>query len=133
MEQGAAFFRMFWDCAIPHVCIENPVMHGHAGRLINVDFAQSVQPWQFGHMECKRTCFWLRGLPLLQPTSDLQTETMALPYSQRARLHCLPPGPERWKIRSKTFQGIADAMAEQWGSLSKEQLSRLSKRQKTMF
>jgi len=133
MRQGAAFFRLFWECKVPHVCIENPVMHGHASRLIGADFAQSVQPWQFGHRECKRTCFWLRGLPLLQPTSDLQAETMALPYAERCRLHCLPPGPDRWKIRSKTFEGIAAAMADQWGGLSREQLDRLARRQKSLF
>jgi hypothetical protein len=69
----------------------------------------------FGHMETKATCLWLKGLPNLEPTNNVKEETMALPYKVRNRLHYLPPSPDRWKIRSTTYQGIADAMASQWG------------------
>jgi hypothetical protein len=71
--------------------------------------SQTIQPWQFGHGEIKRTCFWLRNLPPLQPTKIVEGRT--------ARAHRAPPGPNRWKERSRTLKGIADAMAEQWGSL----------------
>jgi hypothetical protein len=71
----------------------------------------------FGHKETKATCLWLKGLPKLVPTTDLKEETMALPRKERMRLHYLPPSADRWKIRSETFQGIADAMANQWGKV----------------
>ena len=68
---------------------------------------QIVQPWQFGHGETKATCLWLKGLPLLQPTNVVE--------GREAKVHKMGPSPDRWKLRSKTYQGIADAMAEQWG------------------
>lgn len=68
---------------------------------------QIIQPWQFGHGETKATCLWLYNLPLLKPTNVVE--------GREARIHKLPPSKDRWKIRSKTYQGIADAMAEQWG------------------
>lgn len=69
---------------------------------------QIIQPWQFGHGETKATCLWLKGLPLLQPTNIVE--------GREARIHRMPPSPDRWKERSKTFSGIADAFASQWGS-----------------
>jgi len=72
-----------------------------------VSQTQIVQPWQFGHGETKATCFWLENLPPLVPTDIVN--------GREQRLHKLPPSPERWKLRSETYQGIADAMAEQWG------------------
>lgn len=69
---------------------------------------QIIQPWQFGHGETKATCLWLKGLPLLQPTNIVE--------GREARIHRMPPSPDRWKERSKTFQVIAEAMAMQWGS-----------------
>jgi hypothetical protein len=71
----------------------------------------------FGHKESKATCLWLKNLPLLTPTDNVKEAMMLLPIKERQRLHWLPPSPDRWKIRSKTFQGIANAMAEQWDSL----------------
>jgi hypothetical protein len=68
-------------------------------------------------MEQKATCLWLDGLPLLQPTKIVKDEMMQLPKKERQRVHYLPPSPDRWKIRSTTYQGIADAMAAQWGAL----------------
>jgi len=71
----------------------------------------------FGHPEQKATCLWLKGLPQLTPTNNVKTAMMALPRRERERLHYLPPSPDRWKIRSKTFAGIATAMAQQWSTL----------------
>lgn len=95
--------------------MENPV--GVLPRLGMIKPAQYVQPYQFGHMEQKKTGLWLHNLPELRPTNDVYEEMMKLPKNERERLHYLPPSPDRWKIRSTTFQGIADAMAAQWGWL----------------
>ena len=111
LRDGAALFSAFWNAPIERVAIENPVMHRHAKALI-VNYqepAQSVQPWQFGHGEVKRTCFWLRNLPPLKPTSIVA--------GREARVHRMPPGPDRWRERSRFFTGIADAMADQWGGV----------------
>ena len=109
LETGAALFSAFWNAKIPRIAVENPVMHKHAKALIE-DYAppaQSVQPWQYGHGEVKRTCLWLRGLPVLTPTDVVE--------GREARVHRMPPGPNRGKERSRFFSGIADAMADQWG------------------
>lgn len=109
LRTGAALFSALWNAAIPHIAIENPVMHKHAKALIEGyrEFSQSVQPWQFGHGETKRTCFWLRNLPPLVPTEVVE--------GREARVHRMPPGPDRWRERSRFFPGIAAAMADQWG------------------
>lgn len=109
LREAADLFSVFWCAPILRVAVENPVMHRHAKALIR-DYrppAQSVQPWQFGHGETKRTCLWLRGLPLLRPTKIVEGRT--------PRVHHMPPSPDRWKERSRTYEGIAAAMAEQWG------------------
>jgi len=111
LEAGAALFSVFWNAPIERICIENPVMHRHAKALI-VNYrepSQSVQPWQFGHGEVKRTCFWLKNLPVLTATDIVA--------GREARVHRMPPGPDRGKERSRFFAGIATAMAEQWGGL----------------
>ncbi len=115
LDEAADFFRMLLHADIPRICIENPIMHKHAKERIGLHQSQVVQPWMFGHMEQKATCLWLKGLPLLNPTNDVKDEMLKLPNSQRQRIHYLPPSKDRWKIRSTTFQGIADAMADQWG------------------
>jgi hypothetical protein len=109
LREGAALFSAFWNAPIPRVAVENPIMHKHAKALIEnyADPAQTIQPWQFGHGETKGTCLWLRGLPKLTPTQIVEGRT--------ARVHRMPPGPDRWKERSRTFSGIAEAMADQWG------------------
>jgi len=109
LETGAALFSAFWNAKIPRIAVENPVMHRHAKALIEgyAPPAQSVQPWQYGHGEVKRTCLWLRGLPVLTPTDVVD--------GREARVHRMPPGPNRGKERSRFFSGIADAMADQWG------------------
>lgn len=98
------FVRYLMAAPIPRICIENPVSI-ISSRIRKPD--QSIQPWQFGHGEVKRTCLWLKNLPRLHPTEIVD--------GREARVHRMPPGPDRWRERSRTFQGIADAMANQWG------------------
>ena len=107
MKEGAEFFVECLNANAPLLCVENPIMHKHAVSIIGRRQDQIIQPWQFGHGEQKATGLWLKGLPLLQPTDIVE--------GREQRLHRLPPSKDRWKIRSLTFQGIADAMAEQWG------------------
>ena len=114
--EGAEFFRKLLESPIERIAIENPIMHKYAKQLIGgVKQTQVVQPWMFGHMEQKATCLWLKGVKPLIESSNVKAEMMLLPKNERERLHYLPPSPDRWKIRSTTYQGIADAMATQWG------------------
>lgn len=92
--------------------IENPI--GIMSSLYRKP-DQIIQPWMFGHPETKATCLWLRNLPLLQPANDVREQMLALPAAQRNRIHHMPPSKDRWKLRSKTYPGIADAMAAAWG------------------
>ena len=99
-------------CSVaPKVCMENPV------GALPVKHSQYVQPWQFGHAESKKTGFWLFGLPLLMETQNVKSEYDQLPKNKAQRLHYLSPSKDRAKLRSETYTGIAQAMAEQWGSL----------------
>lgn len=109
LDEGAELFSDCWNAPIERVCVENPVMHKHAkARIKNYqEFAQSVQPWQFGHGEVKRTCFWLKNLQPLKPTNIVS--------GRDARVHKMPAGENRWRERSRFYKGIAEAMAEQWG------------------
>ncbi len=117
LDEGAAFFKVLLNANIQRIAVENPIMHKYAKeRIGGIQQSQVVQPWMFGHMEQKATCLWLKGLPLLTPTDNVKDEMMKLPKNQRERLHYLPPSPTRWKERSKTFDGIAKAMARQWGN-----------------
>ena len=106
MYAAAEFFRLCLGADAPHVAVENPIMHRHARAIVG-DPAFMVQPWQFGHGETKRTYFWTRGLPDLRPTKVVS--------GRRARVHRESERPDRWKNRSRTYPGIAQAMAEQWG------------------
>lgn len=115
MKQGALFFKKLLECDIPRICIENPIMHKYAKEIIGSNFTHSVQPYQFGHKEQKRTCLWLKGLPELLETNNVKEEMMKLTKKERQRIHYLPPSKDRWKLRSTTFKGIAEAMANQWG------------------
>lgn len=115
LVDGAVFFRELLHAPIPKVAVENPVMHGWAARIVGTSQTQVVQPWMFGHPETKATGLWLRGLPPLTPTDDVRDVMRALPEKERNRIHRLPPTPDRWKLRSMTFSGVAEAMAEQWG------------------
>jgi hypothetical protein len=117
MREGATFFKALLDAPIARICVENPIMHKYAVEIIGRKQNVVVQPFQFGHLEQKATGLWLKGLPILTPTKNVKPEMLALPDNQRQRLHYLPPSPDRWKARSRTFQGIANAMAQQWGLL----------------
>jgi hypothetical protein len=99
LDEGADLFAAFWNAPIPHKCIENPVMHKHAkARIKNYQPpAQSVQPWQFGHGECKRTCLWLHDLPPLTPTQIVE--------GREQRVFRMPPGPEPLGRTIAIFQG----------------------------
>jgi site-specific DNA-cytosine methylase len=103
-QEGIDFFMLFARLDCPRVAIENPVgiMSTHYRKP-----DQIIQPWQFGHGETKATCLWLKGLPKLLPTNIVE--------GREARIHRMPPSPTRWKERSKTYPGIAQAMAQQWG------------------
>lgn len=120
LDEGAALFSACWNAPIERVCVENPVMHKHAKERIE-NFrpaAQTVQPWWFGDEAFKATGLYLRNLPKLTPTNRLMPPAAGTDEHIRwSAIHRAPPGPERWKIRSKTFQGLADAMAAQWGGL----------------
>jgi hypothetical protein len=106
IEQAEAldFVRRLLDAPIPRIALENPISI-ISSRIRKPD--QIIQPWQFGHGETKATCLWLKNLPKLMPTNIVE--------GREARIHKMPPGPDRWKERSRTFEGIAQAMAEQWG------------------
>jgi hypothetical protein len=112
---GAVFFRKLLDAPIPFIAAENPIPHKYASAIIGTNYSQLIQPYEFGHTERKATCLWLKNLPLLVATNNVKKEMDLLPKSQQQRLHYLSPGPERAKLRSKTFEGIAQAMATQWG------------------
>jgi site-specific DNA-cytosine methylase len=105
-EQAEAleFVRRLMAAPIPRIAIENPISI-ISSRIRKPD--QIIQPWQFGHGETKATCLWLKNLPKLTPTNIVE--------GREARVHRMPPGPDRWKERSRTFEGIAAAMADQWG------------------
>lgn len=105
-QEALDFVQKLLDAPVPRIALENPVSI-ISTRIRKPD--QIIQPWQYGHGETKATCLWLKNLPLLTPTNIVE--------GREARIHKLPPSVDRWKIRSTTYQGIADAMAAQWGSL----------------
>lgn len=117
MEKAAAFFKALLESDIPRIAVENPIPHKYAVERIGRKYDQIIQPWMFGHPERKATCFWLKGLPPLVETNNVKGWMLTLPKKEQQRLHYLPPSEDRWKMRSKTFDGIAQAMAEQWGNL----------------
>lgn len=117
MIDGAVLFRRLLEAPIPRVAVENPIMHRYAAAVIGQRQTQVVQPWMFGHTETKGTGLWLRNLPPLLATEDVKAAMLALPYAERAKVHNASPGPDRWKLRSVTYAGIAEAMAQQWGAL----------------
>jgi len=108
MRDGARFFKALLDADIPKICVENPIMHKYAVEIIGRRQDQVIQPWMFGEPESKATCLWLKNLKPL-----ICTKVMSV---REQRLHRLPPSPDRAKLRSITYKGIARAMAEQWGN-----------------
>lgn len=116
LDDGAAFFKSLLNAPVGKIAIENPIMHKYAiERIGGIKQTQVIQPYMFGHMEQKATCLWLKNLPPLVETQNVKLEMQNLPKNQRQKLHYLPPSKDRWKLRSTTYQGIANAMAEQWG------------------
>jgi hypothetical protein len=115
LQYASLFFERLFNAPIPKICIENPIPHKY-GNLPK--YTQIIHPWQFGHTEQKPTCLWLKNLPPLIGTKNVFAEMKMLPPNKRQRIHYLPPSPDRQRIRSVTYQGIADAMADQWGSLT---------------
>lgn len=102
--EALSFVDRLLNAPIEKIALENPI------SIISTKIkkpTQVIQPWQFGHGETKATCLWLKNLPKLQPTNIVD--------GREQRIHKMPPGPNRWKERSRTFTGIAQAMAEQWG------------------
>ena len=105
-QSAVSFFMMLAKADIPMIAIENPVcIMSSVWRKPD----QVIQPWQFGHGETKATCLWLKGLPTLRPTDIVE--------GRENRIHRMPPSEDRWKLRSETYQGIANAMATQWGRI----------------
>lgn len=113
---GAVFFRELLNADIALIAVENPIMHIYAAKIIGKRQTQVVQPYMFGHLERKATALWLKNLPELKPTNNVKEEMGMLPKNVAQRLHYLPPSKDRWKLRSTTFQGIANAMAHQWST-----------------
>jgi len=107
-EDALDFVRWCMDLPIEKICVENPVSI-ISSRIRKPE--QIIQPWMFGHGEVKATCLWLKGLPLLVPTNIVE--------GREPKVHFMSPGKDRWKERSRTLEGISDAMASQWGGLGK--------------
>lgn len=107
LREAAAFFSSLWNAPIPRIAVENPIMLRYAQTLIGNKPTQTVQPWWFGVPESKATCLWLKNLPPLKATKYI--------WRYNETTHRMAPGPDRARNRSRTFQGIADAMATQWG------------------
>ncbi len=129
LDEGAALFAACWQAPIPRVAVENPVMHRHARERLPADLPrpQIVQPWWFGEPFFKATGFYLRGLPPLVTTNKLAPPRKAEEPERHAKwsaIHRASPGPDRWKIRSRTFDGLAAACAEQWGGHAEAQEAR---------
>jgi hypothetical protein len=115
MEEGAEFFRECMDAPIGKKALENPIVHRYAKEIICVEPTQIIQPWMFGHGETKATCLWLVNLPALLPTRIVD--------GRKPRVHFASPSPDRWKERSITLPGIAEAMAMQWAGVHQDRLS----------
>ena len=104
-KEALDFVRLLMDAPIDRWCIENPV------SVISSAIRQPdciIQPWEHGHGECKTTCLWLKNLPKLKPSNIVE--------GREQKIHMVPPGPNRWKIRSTTYEGVALAMGQQWGA-----------------
>ena len=113
--EAVAWTQALWDLATSvcdKVAMENPV--GVLNTMGRFPKATYIQPWQFGHTEQKKTGLWLYGLEPLKETHNVYKEMMTLPKSKRERLHYLPPSADRARLRSKTYLGIAKAIAKQW-------------------
>lgn len=148
LEEGAALFRDMLDAPVARIAVENPIPHGHAMARIGRKYDQIIQPWMFGHDASKATCLWLKGLPVLRPTKFAEPRWICcgIEVSREAGKYGCPncngdngparprwsnqtnsgqnrlsPGRDRANQRSKTYEGIAAAMAHQWGSTSHQE------------
>jgi hypothetical protein len=111
MGAAASFFLALLNAPVARIAVENPIMLGHPRRLFGIpEPTQIIQPWMFGHGETKATCLWLKGLPALMPTNIVE--------GREQRVFRMAPGPDRKADRSRTYEGIAEAMADQWGAQS---------------
>lgn len=125
-DDGVDLFTACWRADCPHVAIENPVMHKHAVERMPADLPkpQTVQPWWFGEPAFKATGLYLRGLPALQATNRLTPPKHGTDeYKRWAVIHRASPSPDRWKLRSKTFRGLAEAVADQFGQHVVQQMA----------
>lgn len=111
---AATFFRDLLQAEIPQIAVENPVMHKWGRKIVGRGADFSIQPWEFGHKEKKRTCFWTKRLPPLHPTKNVKNKMEKLPEHEQQKKHYLPPGEDRQKERSRFFEGVAKAMVHQW-------------------
>ena len=116
LKEAAEFFRTLLNAPIEHIAVENPIPHKYAVQLIGRKYDQIIQPYQFGEPYSKATCFWLKNLPPLRPTRIIPKKFVI------QKVWYESPGPDRWKRRSRTYRGVAEAMAEQWGSYVKRKL-----------
>jgi hypothetical protein len=116
MKEASKLFQFLLNAPIPRICLENPVPISHANLP---PYTQLIQPWMFGHGETKATCLWLKNLPPLIPTVSVEPDLFMPegPKERENRIHKMGPSPERSKLRSVTYSGIAKAMADQWGTL----------------
>lgn len=111
-KDAIKFFMALVNAPIESICVENPV------SIMSTKYRkpdQIIPPWMFGHPETKDTCLWLKGLPKLHGTNNVREHMLTLSKRERERVHYMTPGPNRWKERSRTYRGVAEAMADQWG------------------
>lgn len=124
LEEGVSLFSDCWNAPVERVAVENPVMHRHARERMPASLPkpQIVQPWWFGEPFFKATGFYLRGLPDLTPTNKLTPPKPGTEaHKAWSAVHRAPPGPDRWKFRSRTFEGVAEACATQWAPAAKQE------------
>lgn len=114
MWKGIEFFNELLDAPIPRIAVENPVQHRFAKNEVNQPYDQIIHPWMFGHTEQKKTCLWLKDLPALVETDNVYNQMMLLPKSQRQPFWYSSGYGNRQITRSRTYPGIAEAMADQW-------------------
>lgn len=110
LDEACEFFLTLWNAPIDKIGLENPIPHKYALQRIGRKYDQIIQPWQFGHEETKATCLWLKNLPKLVPTNIVE--------GREGACWKMPPGPERAMERSRTYIGIARAIASQWGGVA---------------
>lgn len=127
LDEAAALFTACWTAPVDRIAVENPVMNPHGRKRLPADLPkpQIVQPWHFGEPYFKATGFYLKGLPALVPTRRLEPPKPGTPeHKAWSAVHRASPGPERWKFRSRTFEGVADACADMWGGYALSEVRR---------